>query len=879
MTKHSSTATRGRTWQPPQLVVTADFPGAQAPAELLRQGQKAEEAYDFDLAKTLYAAALRQASPQDALARTTGYAQFLVERYGQFQEVAAWLDDPAFAPPAGLPGRALALLLVRAGEEIGHPRTAELQEQLAESGELTAVAATAQRWHSQGRSTQALAMLEKYAGSLPKGTPAQVLLGELRAAQTTACQKALEPAQTCLQQGDWLGAQAVLGAAQVQWQRHPHWQAVHQQAEQAKHKHEADQLRVLMQNWLRDGDLAAAERQGKVLLQSPAATDADHKQVLEIAHKRKQASLKEYLGQLAADPILALAHAAQLCAHDEELTKTLREAVRPHAPLWAAVEEAGTLGLDSLVKHLEPLRTLGQIHVALAQQGQTGPSLAAVKALPTAWQKFGSVQRWRVVEKARQDAEKQQAEEGVIATLRTLLDDEQLDEAARVLHQWMAIQPLLSAELKALRNELTGLRGFVERRTKLRNDFDLHLESDNFFGARAVLSELKHLVTMNERQLRTQTLETRSAPALRGKGQPPGLQKLAEAPIAVGLGLDRLVLVQDRMWLTVNLSTGGLQPFALPEAWPVQVHAWTRIAAVGHRLRLVGLSGSRLVVIEQVPGQAPEVVGATELRNLLRGDDVLAGAALQPAAQSWWLLGQSSKRPLSSTWVRIEPQSLEVLEYRRTQPAWEFLCGIDGAKKDLGMFAVYPRLRQGVAVGVVDDSGALETACSDNDLEEVVAGIRNAQAWPEQDRIYASFSTRDPFGLDARVQDPASLLVLRSGKISFISSELRKRFCPQDKVAIDRAWTLDAAQGRLWFAALPHEGHGTEALILGVDAKTLRPDKPVIVQGVSQILALMPTPEGAIALVKLTAGGWGLTRATVQAPGQPVGLTTTRLPL
>jgi hypothetical protein len=68
-----------------------------------------------------------------------------------------------------------------------------------------------------------------------------------------------------------------------------------------------------------------------------------------------------------------------------------------------------------------------------------------------------------------------------------------------------------------------------------------------------------------------------------------------------------------------------------------------------------------------------------------------------------------------------------------------------------------------------------------------------------------------------------------------------------------------------------------DALLLGVDARTLRPDRPEAVQGVARVLALLTTTDGVVALSRMHGGGYGLTRARVGDAG--LALTTTRLPL
>ena len=72
-----------------------------AAADLWQAGEQAEAAYDFELAHLQYRAALRATAAAQQAAATARYAEFLVDRFGQFAEVAGWLDDPVFAAPDG----------------------------------------------------------------------------------------------------------------------------------------------------------------------------------------------------------------------------------------------------------------------------------------------------------------------------------------------------------------------------------------------------------------------------------------------------------------------------------------------------------------------------------------------------------------------------------------------------------------------------------------------------------------------------------------------------------------------------------------------------------------------------------------------------------
>jgi hypothetical protein len=180
-------------------------------------------------------------------------------------------------------------------------------------------------------------------------------------------------------------------------------------------------------------------------------------------------------------------------------------------------------------------------------------------------------------------------------------------------------------------------------------------------------------------------------------------------------------------------------------------------------------------------------------------------------------------------------------------------------------------------LGLLDAEGQVVRSWRDDDVGEQVGAVRKAMGWPQQDRIYASVACIDPF--DGRtLHDVPSLVVIRGDRVVFASTDLRRRFAPLERLTIDHAWTLDPVAGRLWFAALPTEGaDGRDALLLGVDARTLRADRPLPLHGVARVLALQPVPEGAIALCRGHEGQHTLVRATVVDGATQ--LTAHRLPL
>ena len=92
-----------------------------SPTTIWQAGEEAENSYDYELADRLYGECVRTCAPREVLDYTQAYTAFLVNRYGQFAQVAAWLDDDRFAPTAD-PGllrnaRELATDLARAAHE------------------------------------------------------------------------------------------------------------------------------------------------------------------------------------------------------------------------------------------------------------------------------------------------------------------------------------------------------------------------------------------------------------------------------------------------------------------------------------------------------------------------------------------------------------------------------------------------------------------------------------------------------------------------------------------------------------------------------------------------------------------------------------------
>ena len=817
-------------WQRPRVLLPLGT--AQSATELTAQARECEDAYDFEAAATAYRAAAAAASKEAALEYLRQHAEFLVERYGQFEEVAAWLDDPDFAPPAGTHADAQALtrLLARAAHETKHPRTAELDELATVAGDAQAAARHQERQAAQ----QAIA---------------------------------LKPIENALVQHDFAETTRLLHLAKPQHGRTSAFLALEGRLLAAQKRLEIEELRRNLQEALTAKQGKRADDLAQKLTALHALTPEEKQQLQHLRAAQREQAIADLWQETLRQPTLET-QLAVLAKQADTHGLTL-QAPLELTPLWQEIRAVAQL------PQAQPLVQKVPAVVAWHRLGQE-PELAELetllKRLPEAWHHTPVVKQARERLRLHEEQQRETLEVALTEQVQARLDADDLNGAAGLLDEAQQEHPGLAA-LRRLRAELSHLRHQHERRDKLRQAVQSALAADDVLTARARLADMGHLVDGAERERVAQEIEQKALPLLRGKPQPPGLQKLTEQALVTGVGLDRLVIVQETVWLTVNLATGGLQPFALPAGWPLQVHAWTRLAAVGEKLRLVGLSNQRLVVVEQVPGQPPQVVAGMPMAELLGEDDTLMGAALTPGNRHFALLSRSQKRGTAPTWTRLDAQTLAVLERKKAQPKLDSLCGVDG-ELDLALTVAAAKHRSEYLLAATDLGGKPQQRYSETDVGEPLADVRQAQAWPEENRLYARYASVEPF--QGRIVAEPSLLVTKNGRVMFASTDLRRRFAPMAPLVLDHAWTLDPAAGRLWFAAQSSEGDKT-ALLLGVDARTLRADKPVAVEGVARILALHPVPDGAVALTRLSAGGYGLTRARMDA-GE-LRLTTQKLPL
>lgn len=604
----------------------------------------------------------------------------------------------------------------------------------------------------------------------------------------------------------------------------------------------------------------------------------------ELAARKAQIASKPVDAEIVAQSAAALAQLA-LTTDDDGMLTLLITAARAELPLdsalpahthaWAqVVREALTLAqARELAGSRRAIETLHKLQVAV-MQGDMRQARLLRHALPTKWMHGPTGKHAQELVSGGEEALQNEALTALQEQLRALVRQGQIaaalarvDEAGRQL-------PNAHAILREMREQLGQLAAEAKKNAQLHEKVLHALHHSDFFTARNGFETLRRSLGDEEAKALELQIESRAGPALTGKMLPPGVQKLKDAPALWAIAHDRLIVVQDTIWFSVNLATGGLQPCALPEQWPILAGPFCRLEDAGDHVRLIGLSVGKIIDIEQIPGQVPKIMRGVDLSELLQGDDLLIGAQIPPNGLTWNLLSRNSKAPQSSHLATYVAPAQWVDSRRKTVPTLIHLCGVVGAD-DLALAVAAPQSRE-YAIAVFAEGMPLYKI-SAAELDEPIIAFRQAIAWPEERRIYASYTLRDPFSDQAVA--PPSLLVLREGQVNFVSSDLRKRFAPTEKLEIDAAWTLDAKAGRLWYAAVATEGEQPrDALLLGVQAKNLRPDRPVSLPGMTRILALLAVADGVVAVCRTHTDSYALVRAAMSEQGD-LRLTTTKLPL
>lgn len=868
---------------PTDAPLAAEAAGQTAEA-LWRRGERAEEEFDYEAARGWYREATRCAPAESAAELAGRYATFLVERYGQYHEVAAWLDDEAFDPLAGAESGAtsLAQLVALAAHEVDHVRSADLDLVLArELGEPQALTRVAMGMATGGQTEEALSLLLEHRSSLPPLSEASKLLEQLLGDQEAACTQALAEVTAALERRDAVGAEHGLARVDRAWAEHALFRAAQARTLALRTELEAEALRREIEAALDASAFERALTSAQALVQLMPDSEGDRSTLVWIEERLREQARQRRLEQLKStqaplEQMRLLVELLQGFGAD-------RDPPPDHATAWALAREAASQSLLSqgAEPYLWTCVRLSQM-TAAGELDQVEPLLAT---LPELWQRMSVVRAATSARNAALRARAQAEDAAIRAEVQALIDAGDLAAARAAAERHGQTTAGRSPTVRALLKTLDGLAQEASRREGLLSEARDRLAAGELFTAgRRIAALAEQGVAAEDIDALRRDLEAAREGALRARPVPPFALKVDQSPIATGVADGRLVIVQGRLWLSVNLETRGLQPFMLPEAWPLAERPGARMAQVDDRLVLIGFSRGRLVRIEQLPGAAPEVVEARPLKELVRGDDRILGTAIEPDAETYMLLSQSSARAGSAaTLTRIDARTLDTRDSSRHKPA---LIGAVGVRHQPGAVLVATsaesRARKAWAAGLLDTSqraGAAPTLeLTQDDLVEPVAFFSRAIAWPEQRRLYASYSVFDVFDAE-EVRATPSLLVLKDDRIVFASTDLRRRFAPVEKLIIDHPWTLDTRSGRLWFAALPRQdAEQQDALLLGVDAQRLRADQPVALQGVARVLAIEPVVDGAVALCRLHEGRLAVTRARVDERGE-IALTIDALPV
>ena len=858
----------------PSLLPVQDPGLAKASAaEAWRIGAKAEADFDFETAHGAYRQAVRASHGGDARAKLLAYAQFLVERYGQFGEVAAWLNSAGFEPEVAddPTSRELTALVGRAAAETNHPRLECLDEALARRGDAAALQRVAQRHLDAGDRQAAWAVLEPHRARLLPHSAVGMLAEELHQAHQTALHAALLPVTEALLRRDIASARVALQSAAPAFGGSHRFAALRAEVDALDATLAAEAMRDELDRLLDADDLEGALAQAEALAHHAAATDSDRATrdslAARSAETRRRAAFAAAVGLEAGAQIRALCGLHQ--ARRDEVPASL-------LPLWDGIQ---------LACSVMPVTQLANLHVgvlALVEllradaAGDADAAEAAAKRLPAAFDALPPVAAVSERRAARAETAREAKERATWARAQAALDDGDPELAREILDTQADMR---HPEARALREVADAALVRASQARKLRTDFDQAVRNGRIFAARRALQGLAGLDADSAAWAaeKAPEIEERRNRELRGTPVPPFNLKLAEGPTSVGVADGRLIVVAERLWLAINLETRGIAPFQLPDGFGFDGALPARIGSYRGRARALGSSGGRLVAIEAEVGGRPEVVQARPLIELTRGEARILSASLDPSADVLVLLVQPRGEAMASL-VRVDAETFEILSSTRVKPGLSSVAAIEQVPGEvLATTTPEARRKRHDALLRLDGEARTKASFRQDDLGDWLAGVRRAIGWPEQDRVYASWTGVDPFDQERITQDP-SLLVLRGDRVVFSSAELRRRFAPSAALHVDAAWTLDTANGRLWFAALPRQDAADrDALLLGVDARSLRPDHPVPLNGVERILALEPLHDGVVAFCRLQGGGHCLARA-LRADGD-IALTIDRLPV
>lgn len=850
--------------------IPADMRAAGA-AALWSAAEQAEAEFDYEAARNLYREAVRKASGDAEQDLTERYAAFLVERYGQFEEVAAWLDDPAYDPTAGATpptSPALARHVATAAAETGHERAAELDDKLADAfHDPDSLLRVAERLIDNGETHAALTVLSDHASHLDGNTPAFELLSRLRTSNEDTAHAALKLADFALERGDLAAAERALIEQRADWGSTAAYRSLAARVQHAAADARRNDLNIAIDAALAATEFATALKAARAL---EALGDATR-----IQDVRRFERLHDLNERLLACASLRAGTAAAL----NELRAILREhggdvAVPEHLVRdWQLVRDASAAGLDpvdasdqlSAMLQAPELAEVGDFDGLQALRDRLPAGLHAVEPLASALLALAD----------HLDRGRRRAAAAVLRAVESNLLAGEVDAAERELTQYLMSGAPRTSTIRDAQRRIEELQRQHSQRVLLQAEVQEALDNGRLLAARRFIGKLAELpgTIALVAQARAE-VEGRAAKELRAAPMPPFGLTISGGRLAVGAHDGRLALVQGTLWVTVNLETSGLSPFRLPDAYAIDPKRPSRLGSCNGRMRLVAFADDRLIVVDQDAGSPPEVVAARPLDELLRGE-TLAAAAIEPSAPSWTLLTQSADKP--GRLLRIDAQTLDVISAQRHKPSLSGLAAVRDSADVLVTTAMEHRAGRHWAMAQLGDSAVPLATWTQQELMEPLAAPMRAVAWPEQDRLFCSYSTFDMFDASKVVREP-SLLVMRSGKPIFATSDLRRRFAPTEKLIIDHAWSLDPANGRLWFAALPRSDNDSEdAMLLGVDARTLRADKTQTLAGVARILAIEALTDGAAALCRLHDTKLGVVRAI--GGGGAIDVQLHRLPI
>ena len=867
--------TQRRIFSPPPLPASEEpLPSHLASASagaIWQAGEQAEEEFDYEGARALYREAVRK-SGDDVAEFAERYAAFLVERYGQFEEVAAWLDDPAFDPTAAAGDAQVPVLathVATAAAETGHPRAADLDQELATAfGVPSSLTRVASRWVEAGQWTDALTLLQRHEKRIDPRSSAGELLRKLVQRGEDAVSADLAPAAEALAAGELALAGRLLAEQSARHSGSGRFRSLAAHLEQQQASARAAEHRQAIASLVAQDALEQALAAARRWAQDDEAGEQKAAEIEALIEAKERLLAVRPLHSIAAKSPETWGLLAELQARFDAALQVPSE----HDEAWQLV---CTLADAGVTAELPTQASVADALITATAQEDWPTATAAAGRLHDVARAADPVARALKALTRQQRAVAREAEAARLLEAETALADGDWRSAEIAAQAHRGDDAVLAGRWRELLRGVEDAKLDEQGAKRLQQAAQEAIDAGHWLEAERLLGALE-LAGGDEEWLQARSVVVEEGRrSLVAAPMPPFGLSVTEAPIAVGVLGERMAIVQGSLWLNVNLQTRGLSPFRLPEAYAVDAKPTPRIAADGGTLRLVGLSKGRLVVIEQEDGGRPTVVAAAPLAELLKGEQ-LSHWATDPNADEWALLTRSSGKKAGRL-VRIDAATLTVNGGERHKPALNGICPIRHANGWLATTALEQRMRRGFAMAWLGGGGAPRATWTQEELGEPIAALRKAVAWPEQDRVFASYSAFDPFQPGETVAQP-SLLVLKGLRPVFASGDLRRRFAPIERLTIDHAWTLDPANGRLWFAALPRQDHESDdAMLLGVNARNLRADRPRSVPGAQRILALVALSDGAGALCRLHEGGLAVARA--HSDGHDLQIRVDKLPL